>query len=109
MNWLGPGSSWSVTVNGNTATSTGTGIAFDLANGTYDYTIGAVSGYSNAGTNGTFSISGAAKSINATFLAVDYTLKVNDTALPAGTTWNLSIVFRTPNWSQYCLIRFHAS
>lgn len=88
---LASGTSWSVTVNGNTQTSTGTGIAFDLANGTYDYTLGAVSGYSNAGTNGTFSVNGAAKSFSAAFLAVDYTLKVNETGLPAGTTWNLSV------------------
>ncbi len=65
---LAAGTEWGVQVNGNALYSTGNNITFVLYNGTYNYTIPSVAGYSITGGSGNFTVNGADNSINITFV-----------------------------------------
>ena len=55
---LTSGTSWSVTFNGNTQSSTTTTITFsNVASGTYSYSVGAVSGYTSSPSSGSLTVS----------------------------------------------------
>ncbi len=62
---LGSGTTWSATVNGVTQSTTGPALVFYLADGTYNYSFNAVSGY-NVGANasGTVTVAGASVSLS---------------------------------------------
>lgn len=99
---LSSGTSWSVMLNGQTETSTSSTITFSVANGTYRYSIGAVSGYTTSATSGTVSVDGAPQSVSVPFTEVvqplaSYTLTVNETGLPAGDAWNVTVGGNTYN------------
>ncbi|HEV2166698.1 MAG TPA: right-handed parallel beta-helix repeat-containing protein [Thermoplasmata archaeon] len=64
---LSSGTSWSVTVNGVTKSSTGSTIIFQEPNGTYAYTVGSVGGYSVTPSKGTASVSGGAVAFAAAY------------------------------------------
>ncbi len=55
---LPSGTSWSVTLNGTTKSTTGTSITFIVKNGTYNYKISLPSGYSSQYTSGTINVEG---------------------------------------------------
>ncbi len=73
---LASGTSWSVTFNGNTQSSTGTSTSFSVPDGSYSYTVGTVSGYTASPSSGTVSVNGAAQSV-----AIKYS---SATSSPAG-------------------------
>ncbi len=83
---LPAGTTWSVTLNGNTETSSTSAISFSVPNGTYNYSIGSVLGYHTAST-GNLTVDGASLLIPVTFLQNEYTLTVKETGLPAGDSW----------------------
>jgi hypothetical protein len=60
------GTSWSVTMNGVTDSTTGKTITFSEPNGTYAYTVGPVSGCNRSPTSGTVTVNGAAVSVTVT-------------------------------------------
>ena len=64
---LASGTSWSVTFNGNTQSSTGTSTSFSVPDGTYSYTIGSVSGYSASPSSGSVTVNGAAQTVSISF------------------------------------------
>jgi YVTN family beta-propeller protein len=64
---LPSGTSWSVLLNGSKLSSTSTSITFTEPNGTYDYTVGVVSGYFAAPSSGSLTVSGATEYQNITF------------------------------------------
>ncbi len=66
---LASGTSWSVTSQGQTASSTGTTVGLYLTNGSDVYTVHAVSGYRESSTPRPVIISGAAGSVSVTFTA----------------------------------------
>ena len=66
-NGLGNRVEWSVVVNGTTMKSNSNSIVFLLTNGSYNYTIPDVTGYSMSDGNGTFSVNGTSENINVTF------------------------------------------
>ncbi|MEM4100990.1 MAG: hypothetical protein QXI08_06045, partial [Thermoplasmata archaeon] len=67
---LPSGTSWSVTFNGNTKSSTTNTISFTgIANGTYSYSVGAVSGYTASPSSGTITVNGANVNQAITFTA----------------------------------------
>jgi hypothetical protein len=81
--------SWSVTTNGDTRTSTGTSISFYLTDGSYSFT--ASGGKKYATLSGTFSVSNAAKTIDLKFTkAATYTVEFKETGLPKGTSWEVT-------------------
>ncbi|MHB8360659.1 MAG: hypothetical protein ACYDDC_02520, partial [Thermoplasmataceae archaeon] len=66
---LASGTSWSVTFNGQTTTSTSTTISFSVVDGTYSYTIGAVSGYTSSPSSGSVTVNGASQGVSIAFSA----------------------------------------
>ncbi|MCW6169393.1 MAG: hypothetical protein LVQ96_07710 [Thermoplasmatales archaeon] len=66
---LPSGTTWSVTFNGNTQSSSGSTVSFSAANGTYSYSIGSVSGYTASPSSGSVTVNGAAQTIGITFAA----------------------------------------
>ncbi|MHB8553412.1 MAG: hypothetical protein ACYDAO_07520 [Thermoplasmataceae archaeon] len=64
---LSSGTSWYVSLSGVTKTSTSSSITFSKEDGTYSYTIGAVSGYSVSPSSGSVSVSGGSKSVAVTY------------------------------------------
>jgi len=57
---LASGTSWTVTVGGEAYSTSGTSIVLQLANGSYAYTFGAVSGYTLGSPSGTVKVAGSA-------------------------------------------------
>lgn len=66
-NGLPPGTSWVVTLNGTTVSSTTTTITFQEANGSYGFTVGSVSGYTVSPSSGSIKVNGAAASQSVAF------------------------------------------
>ena len=64
------GTSWTVTLNGATESSTTSTITFTEANGSYAYTVGSVSGYTASPSSGTVAVAGAGRTVSVTFSAV---------------------------------------
>ncbi len=91
---LPTGTSWSVTLNGSLESSTTTSIVFMESNGMYPYTVGAVVGYTPSPPSGTVEVSGAAVAKGVTFTstsATRYTLSVQESGLPTGTNWSITV------------------
>jgi len=63
---LPAGTSWAVTINGQRQSTTGTYITFNLANGTYAYSV-ASQGFRGSPANGTFAVSGKPVSLSVAF------------------------------------------
>jgi hypothetical protein len=102
---------WSVTLDGNTQSSSYSSIQFNLANGTYPWTT-AAAGYAADPQAGVLLVRGPGASQNISFLRVStYSVTFNETGLPSGTSWTVrladssrtssapSIVFSEPNGS----------
>jgi len=64
---LPSGTTWSVTLNGATESSTTDTITLSVPNGTYSYTIGSVSGYTASNLNGSVTVSGNNIPVSITF------------------------------------------
>ena len=91
---LPSGTSWSVTLNGATESSTTNTVEFSLANGTYSYTIGAISGYSASSLSGAVKVDGANVNIQITFTSTEttqnkYTVLFTATGIPQGSSWSI--------------------
>ncbi len=92
------GTSWSVYVNseadqGNeTQSSTGTTVSFFLAAGTYNYSMLEVSGYrAVVNATGDFTLVANGTTVNVTWVAVSYPVWFNETGLPSGTDWSVTL------------------
>jgi len=93
-NGLLPGTSWSVTLNGTTESSTTDTIAFSVPNGTYSYTIGSVTGYTISTSSGSITVNGANVNQAITFTSVattSYTITFTETGLPSSTLWSVTL------------------
>ena len=87
---LPSGTSWSVTLNGSTQSSTTSSIVFDEPNGTYSYFIETVPGWSSTPTSGTVNLNGN-ELIEVTFIIKTYEVMFEETGLQSGTTWYLNL------------------
>lgn len=88
---LPDGTSWSVTLDETTLTSTSNEITFDPVNGTYSYTISMVPGYSAPEYAGTVTVSGNDVSVQAEFSVVTYAVSFLSNGLPSGITWFVNL------------------
>jgi hypothetical protein len=88
---LPAGTLWSVTLNGDTESSTGTSISFFEPSGTYDYSVGGVAGYTAAPNSGSVVVSGGAVSTAITFTQVTYTVTFTESGLSGGTSWSVTL------------------
>ncbi len=64
---LSSGTSWSVTFDGDTESSTASTISFSAPNGTYDYDVGSVQGYSVSPLSGSVTVNGQSQTVPLTF------------------------------------------
>jgi hypothetical protein len=91
---LTAGTSWSVTLNGVTTPSTTTTVSFVEPNGSYDYSIGAVSGYRASLAAGTVIVAGANASESVAFTAVTpvtYSVTFTESGLASGASWTVTL------------------
>ena len=90
---LPSGTPWSVKMNGSTLSSTSS-IIFTKPNGTYSYSVGAVSGYESSPSQGTVTVAGSSVSVAVTFvpeIARNYSVTFTETGLPSGALWNVTL------------------
>ena len=85
--------SWSVTLNGNEHTTTGTSTSFVEPNGTYLYAIGLVAGYVPVTRSADVTVNGTAASVPVVFTLVKYTVSFSETGLPTKhpPTWEVAL------------------
>jgi hypothetical protein len=91
---LPSGTNWSVTLNGTMTSSTTSTVVFTEVNGTYAYTVGAVTGYTAAPSSGSVTVSGALVDQAITYTAVvaaTYSVTFTETGLPSGTNWSVTL------------------
>ena len=89
---LPSGTSWSVTLNGTTQTSTTSSITFSEINGTYAYTVSTTDKtYSTIQYSGTITVNGGAVPVSVPFTEVNYTATFAESGLPSGYTWYVNL------------------
>ncbi len=87
---LASGTSWSVTTDSSTQTSTTPTIDYSLANGTYGYTIGSVPDYAVTET-GSYTVNGGTVTVLVTFVLQQYQVWFHEKYLPSGTSWSVTL------------------
>jgi len=92
---LASGTTWSVTINGNTLSSTTNTITFSEPNGTYQFIVGNVAGYSLTPSSGVVTVNGASQTVNVIYKALLYTVTFQEYGLPTGSNWSVTINGKT--------------
>ena len=89
---LPTGTTWTLKLsNGETFSMSGSSVTFLAENDTlYTFTV-LSSNSSYMGSAGSFTLSGSAKQVQATFSLVTYTVTFTESGLPSGTTWYVKI------------------
>ena len=88
---LPAGTSWSITVGSQVLHSTTHQIVFSLGNGTYTYHVGLVPGYKTTATDTAFNVTGTPVSLAVKFSVMRYYITFNETGLPSGTKWSVTL------------------
>jgi len=85
--------SWGLTFDGVNYTSSTSELQLTELDGTYPYTIAAISGYRATPASGMVTVNGSAANVNITFSAVTshFFLTFAMSGLPAGTNWSVSV------------------
>ena len=93
---LPSGTSWSVTFNGLTQSSTGSYITFSgISPGTYTYTVTAPSGYFASPSIGSVTVSTSNVTVAIAFSQQTYSVTFTETGLPPGTSWSVTLNGKT--------------
>jgi DNA-binding beta-propeller fold protein YncE len=87
---LPSGTFWNVTVGAGKVYATNSTITFDERNGSYDYLIGATPGFVTQ-RSGSFSISGSEKTVPVPFVPFTFEVTFQESGLPDGTSWSITI------------------
>jgi hypothetical protein len=90
---LTPGATWTVAYSTYVSSSSGTTVEFYVQpNGTYSYSVGAVSGYTLSPSSGTITISGSSVNQKITYTPTStYTVTFTETGLGSGYSWEAYI------------------
>ena len=88
---LPTGTSWSVTFNGATSSSSNPTISFTAPNGTYPFSVGPVPGYSPNPQSGSLTVNGAPITQTISWTQAAYAVTFSEGGLPSGTEWFLNI------------------
>ena len=106
---LTAGTKWYISIDGGTYSSANSTILVALQNGTYNYTLESISGFTTSEYTGSFTISGNGIEETVIWSQVLYKVTFTETGLPQGTTWSIefdnttkssisnTIVFDVPN------------
>ncbi len=95
---LPAGTGWSVTTNGISQGSNTSSISTIEPNGTYAYTVGAVSGYTASPSSGSATVNGVSQTVAITFTpstSATYAVTFSESGLPSGTTWSVTLNSQT--------------
>ncbi len=87
---LPPGTDWGVTLAGVHATSSGTTIGFAQSNGTWNYTIDPIAGFTTT-WSGSMVVHATAVSLLVSFTTVAYSARFIETGLPDGANWTVTL------------------
>jgi hypothetical protein len=83
---------WAASVDGLPGSTNTPSLTFSEPNGTYNYSIRPVTGYAMTNGSGNVTVDAANTSVEVDFSPqVDYSVAFNETGLPAGTDWTVSI------------------
>lgn len=89
---LKAGTQWGVTFDGNTLLSnSGDSVSFVAVNGTYNFSVGNVTGYAVSPQNGLIKVSGSGVSVYLNFSMKSYLVNFTSTGLPESAQWYISI------------------
>ncbi len=91
---LSAGTSWSVTLNGSTNTSTSTTISYLEGNGSHPFSVNPVSGYLDSPSSGTITVNGTATGASINFTPIPpgtYPITFTETGLLTGTGWTVTL------------------
>ena len=88
---LPSGIAWSVDVNGSLYVNAGSTVTFAAPNGVYDYTVGAVAGWTPQPNSGQVAVDGAPVNVTIDWVHVTYAVTFEETGLPSGTYWSVGI------------------
>jgi len=94
---LPSGTSWYVTLNGLTETSTNGTLTFNEPNGTYSYVISGISGYRANPYSGIINVNGNPVSISTIWTTITYPITISETGIPTGTSWSATLTGTTFN------------
>ena len=94
---LSSGTSWSVTLNNITKTSTNATITISEPNGSYSYIISGISGYRANTYSGTININGNQVVIHITWTIITYQITIIENGIPNGTSWSATLTGTTFN------------
>ena len=99
---LSPGQTWYVNFGGISTSSTDSSIIFVVSNGTYDYSIGSVNGFSPSPSSGSLTVRGPVPVITITFTGNGsvvslYVVKFEESGLPKGTEWFVNLNGKSEN------------
>ncbi|MCI4323079.1 MAG: YncE family protein [Thermoplasmata archaeon] len=84
---LGSGQPWSILVGGILGSSTGPTISFDEPNGSHEYSVDPIPGYSTLRQYGEVDVNGQAVSETLNFTLFTFQVVLQESGLPAGATW----------------------
>jgi YVTN family beta-propeller protein len=84
-----PSGTWYFNITGGSSYSSATtSLSFSEPNGTYDYTLSTSNDYyAPSPSSGSFTVNGAALTVNVTFKLVAYNVTFKETGLPSGMVW----------------------
>jgi len=88
---LPSGTSWSVTLNGTTESSSHGNITFERPNGTYEYAIDNSAGYRASPSSGNITVIGSGVDLKIVFTPVTYAVTFIQSGLPSGTLWFVNL------------------
>jgi len=91
------GTTWSVTLNNITKTSTNGAIIFNEPNGSYLYIISGISGYRANKYSGTINVKGNPVSNSITWTVITYPITITENGIPNGTSWSATLTGTTFN------------
>lgn len=85
------GSSWTITLNGSSVSSTNNEISYLMRNGSYAWSVSVSSLYDVTPSSGTITVSGSAQTVNVVFTYKAFNITFGETGLPTGQAWSLTI------------------
>jgi len=91
------GTSWSVTLNNITKTSTNATITISEPNGSYSYIISGISGYRANTYSGTINVNGNSVNVSINWTVITYSITIIENGIPNGTSWSATLTGTTFN------------